>query len=238
MPITPAFTIVQDSGGTTATATNTTPDYGGSNPERSDGAEFVLWSKTDKEGARSFNNPDQGNVLTKLVYTVETPVSGLYELIWLRIPVWDSSNNYLQQVNSGDEITQYPSIVYYPVDGKVYKCIQDAPAFSLPPPDPDLEPYPTNTLFWVEVPLDQLVDLLGNTEIQELIKNFNSIYAINKCITGRFAGAGCSCSDEDKKYNADLFSKYVSATSNYNAGNIYKFEEIIADLNVACPACS
>lgn len=227
MPLTPAFTIVQDDGGATATATNTTADYGtGGNQNRNDAAEFVLWSKTDADGNRVFTNPDQGNVLTKLIYSVATAVSGLYELIWLRIQPYDPGTAYVPQVGTAP-ITQYPSIVYYPTTGLVYKCIA-ASTGNLP----------TDTDFWEEVPLASLYTLLGNDTLDEFIENFDSTYTINKCITKKLAANGCACSSEDRDYTSKLFSLLVSANSNYNEGNIYKFQEIIAELNTLCVACS
>ena len=227
MALTPAFTIVQDSGGLTATATNTTANYGtGGNQDRNEAAEVVLWSKTDKDGNRVFTNPDQGNVLTKLIYSVATAVSGLYELIWLRIQPYDNGASYVEQQESSGVITQYPSIVYYPSTGLYYKCTA-----------PSTGNLPTDTNFWVDVPLAQLYTLLGNTTIEQFIKKFSSTYAINACITAKLAGQGCECSSEDKDYNMDLFADLVSAESNYNAGNYYQFEAIIEDLNTRCVQC-
>jgi hypothetical protein len=225
MALSPSFTVTQNNGGETATATNTTT-YGAPNQDRDEAAEFVLWSKTDKDGNRSLDNPDQGDVLNKTVYTVNTPISGLYELIWLRIQFYDVAANYVEEQESGGVITQYASIFYYSTTGKVYKAI--APSTGEDPEDTD---------FFVEVPLDQLQTILGNTNIEQFIQNEDIIYHINKCITSRLAKMGCECSLTDREYNQELFSLYLSATSNYNAGNVYEFEEIIEQLNTRCVEC-
>lgn len=223
MPLSPSFTVQTNDGGLTATATNTTT-YGSPNQDRNEAAEYVLWSKTDKDGNRTFDNPDQGDVLTKLIYSVALTVSGLYELIWLRIQPYDAGANYVEQQESGGVITQYPSIVYY--NDVVYKCIA-----------PSSGNLPTDTNFFEPVPLNQLQTLLGNTNIEEYIKNVNINYHINKCITARLAGQGCNCSSSDAEYNLDLYNKYLSAESNFNAGNIYAYEEIIEKLNTMCEQC-
>lgn len=225
MALSPSFTVVQDNGGETATATNTTT-YGTPEQDRDEAAEFVLWSKTDKDGNRTFHNPDQGDVLTKLVYSVLTAISGLYELIWLRIQFYDSGANYVEQQESGGVITQYPSVFYYGTTGKIYKAI--VPSTGQDPEDTD---------FFEEVTIDDLHTLLGNTNIEEYIKNVNIVYHVNKCITKRLAEAGCDCGIKDREYNQELFSLYLSAQSNFNTGNIYEFEEIIAQLNTKCVQC-
>ena len=223
MALAPSFTIVQNNGGATATATNTTV-YGSPEEDRNEAAEYVLWSKTDKNGNRDFTNPDQGDVLTKLAYTVDTPVSGLYELIWLRIQPYDNATAYVEQQESGGVITQYPSVVYY--NGSVYKCIA-----------PTTGNLPTDVTYWEVVPLASLQDLLGNSNIEEYIKNWDGIYQINKCITSRLAEAGCDCGVQDREYNQELFSLYLAAKSNFEIGNIYEFEEIIEELNTKCVQC-
>jgi hypothetical protein len=225
MPLAPSFTVVQDNGGLLATATNTTT-YGGANQDRNEAAEYVLWSKTDKDGNRVFTNPDQGDVLTKLIYSVSAAVSGLYELIWLRFQFYDAGTPYVEEQTSGGNITQYASVFYYGTTGKVYKAIV-----------PSTGQNPEDTNYFVEVPLASLYTLLGNTNLEQYIKNFDGLYAINKCITGRLAGEGCNCESSDKEYNMDLFSKYLSATSNFNAGNIYEFQALIEELNTACVEC-
>jgi hypothetical protein len=225
MPLSPSFTIVQDNGGLTATATNTTT-YGGANQDRNEAAEFVLWSKTSKAGVRVYTNPDQGDVLTKLIYTVATAVSGLYELIWLRFQFYGAGANYVEEQSSQGVITQYASVFYYGTTGKVYKAIAASTGED-----------PEDTNFFVEVPVASLYTLIDNTNLEQFIKNFDSLYTINKCITGRLADEGCNCQGSDKEYNMDLFSKYLSATSNFNAGNIYQFEALIEELNTSCVEC-
>lgn len=226
MALAPSFTVVQDDGGLTAVATNTTT-YGGANQDRNEAAEIILWSKTDKDGNRVFTNPDQGDVLTKLIYSVATLVSGLYELIWLRIQPYDGSTAYVEEQSTGGAITQYPSTVYYPATGFVYRCIV-----------PTTGNLPTDTNFWEVVEFNSSIPLIiGNPNIEQYIKNVDILYGINKCITGRLAGEGCNCESSDREYNMNLFSKYLSATSNFNAGNIYEFEAIIEELNTSCVEC-
>src|SRR5687767_14640731 len=83
-------------------------DYGVSgNPLRSAKDEYLLWSKTDKNGVRTFTNPDQENVLSNLTYNVATLTDGHYEGIILRIDIYDNGTPYVV-----DDVVYHSGSVY------------------------------------------------------------------------------------------------------------------------------
>ena len=87
----------QDPDGTTGTVTDSTTSggYPSPNADRGDAANYLLWSKTDKDGNRVFDNPSFGSVLSVVSWAVDTPVSGLYEAIMLRISPYDGATAYV-----------------------------------------------------------------------------------------------------------------------------------------------
>lgn len=220
------LTFAQDPDGTTGTVTDTTASggYPAPNTDRGDAANYLLWSKTDKNGVRTFTNPDFGSVLSVISWAVATAVSGLYEAILLRIAPYDNGAAYLKEVSSGGIITTYAGVVYYAAENKVYKCIQDSTGN-----------LPTDTNYWEEV--TDLSDIIDNTNIDQEILNVNSDKLINKCIAAHLANNGCACSQEDAELNNIMVAQMRSAELNFAAGNIYEYEKIVADLITTCGEC-
>jgi hypothetical protein len=219
-----AFTITQVDGGLTATAVNTTT-YGTPNQDRDEAAQVLLWSKTDKNGLRTFTNPDQGDVLNNLSYTVTTLTDGWYEGINVRIQPYDAGANYVEEQSSGGSITQYASIFYYATDGKYYKAIA-----------PSTGQTPTDTDYFEEVTLTTLADNLANTNIEVTYHNFYSEYRTNVCIRDKDDDC-CQCGDPDRDYVDGLYSLKQSADTNYANGNPEIMEKIIRELEATCTQC-
>ena len=221
MALSPSFTITQQDGGQSALAVNTTT-YGSPNQDRNDAAEYVLWSKTDQNGLRSFTNPDQGDVLNNLNYTVLTPIDGWYELIRLRIQPYNAGANYVEEQSSGGVITQYASIFYYGTTGKVYQAIV-----------PSTGQDPENTNYFVEVP--DLSAILANTNIEVYYKNFYGEYNTNVCIRDKDL-ENCSCGGDASELD-NLYSMKQSADTNFANGYPDRMEKIIRELEQTCTQC-
>lgn len=222
MSLSRIFTITQQDGGATALAVNTTV-YGSPNQDRDDAAEYVLWSKTDMNGLRTFSNPDQGNVLTNLQYSVATLTDGWYELIVPRIQPYNAGSNYVEEQSSGGVVTQYASIFYYGTTGKVYQAI--APSTGQDPED---------TNYFAEV--TDLSTILNNTNIDVYYKNFYGEYLTNVCIRDK-DDSNCSCGNKDDEYIDLLYSKKQSADTNFANGYPEIMEKIIRDLENTCSQC-
>lgn len=218
--------FVQDSSGETGTVTDVTPanTYPSPYTARGDAANYLLFSKTDKAGERTFINPDFGDVLSVVSWAVDTDVSGLYEAILLRVGPYDNGASYVEEQESAGVITQYASIVYYPSTDKVYQAIAAGSGN-----------IPTNTSFWEEVV--DLSTIIGNTNIDEEVLNINSDLLIDKCIAALFAKSGCGCSSQDAETKNQLMGMKRSAEVNFASGNIYEYEAIIEQLNATCPSC-
>lgn len=196
---------------------DTTPDYGtGGNEARNEAANYLLWSKTDKEGNRTYHNPSQGNVLTSMSWNVETQVSGWYERILLRIPIYDSGESYTKEVQGGGIITNYASIVYYASTNKVYKCIDDTMGND-----------PTNTLYWEEVL--NLGDLIANTTITVVVSNTYVRATVDDKMRKIFRkmGRNLGCDEKENKNAYKYDGLLIAADSEVNAGNYDEMEKII-----------
>lgn len=224
MPLSPSFTITQQNGGLTAIGLNTTT-YGGANQDRDEAAEFVLWSKTDLSGLRTFDNPDQGNVLTNLQYTLDTLIDGWYELIRVRVQFYDAGSNYVEEQESGGEITQYASMFYYSTTGKIYKSTVDSTGQD-----------PEDTDYFEEVPITSLGDNLDNSNIEVYYKNFYSEYRTNVCIRDK-DNASCACGNKDSDYVSGLYSLKQSADTNFANDSPEIMEKIIRELESDCTQC-
>lgn len=223
MALTPTFTITQQDGGLSAIAVNTTT-YGSPNQNRNDAAEFVLWSKTDMNGLRTFTNPDQGNVLTNLQYIVSTTVDGWYELIRVRVQPYNPGTNYVEEQSSGGQITQYASVVYY-TDGNVYKAIAPSTGQS-----------PLDTNYFVLVPLNSFNDNLANTNIDVYYKNFYSEYRTNVCIRDKDDN-NCRCGNKNNGEIDELYSLKQSADTSFANGSPEDMEKKIRELENSCTQC-
>ena len=212
------FTSATDGLTGTVSDTTTEGEYPSPDVNRADAANYLLWSKTDEEGVRTFNNPDTGSVLEIVSWSVDTEVSGLYEAILLRIPIYDNAEACVEEQESGGIITQYPTIRYYASTDKVYRCIA-----------PSTGNLPTNATYWEEV--TDLSEIIDNTTIEQEILNVNADKLIDKAIAERFRQAGCDCSVEDSQLNNQLIAQKRSAEINFASDNIYEYEKIIANLN-------
>jgi hypothetical protein len=209
----------------TGVATDTS-NYGvGGNPLRSDKANYLLWSKTNSSGVRSFDNPDQGNVLSTLVYTVNTPIDGYYEGILCRFGLYDNGANYVEQQQTGNVITQYASIVYS--GGSIYKCI--APVIGVTPPDSN---------YW-EVVTD-LSTLLDNTNVDVSIEQFYISVRSRICAGQQFKSkCGCGCNGDLDQIRIPLLitSKLIAADAEFANGNFTEMESIIREITLTCSNC-
>lgn len=211
--------FTQDPSGESGTVDDVTVSgsYPAPNTSRGDAANYLLFSKTDQYGVRTFYNPDFGAVLSIISWAVLTAVSGLYEAILLRIKQYDNAVAYLAEVESGGIISQDPSVVYYPTEDKVYRCIADSTGH-----------LPTDTDYWEEV--TELSELIDNDNIDQEILNINSDKLIDKTIASRLANGGCACSDSDVELNNKMISLKRKAEIFYESGNIYEYEKVIAQL--------
>ncbi len=225
MALVDAASFTQNVDIATGVVTDDTDYSVGGNPPRSAKANYLLWSKTDKQGNRTFDNPDPGNVLSTLSYTVNTPVDGWYEGILMRFTPYDNGTAYVEQQSSGSVITQYASIVYY--SGAVYKAIA-----------PGTGNLPTDTNFW-EVVTD-LSTLIDNTNVDVFIEDFYIKVRSNECANAKFTGVcGCGCSGDLEKLRPALTVRYniVSADSAFANGNPEEMEKIIREVEETCANC-
>lgn len=214
----PSFTITQQDGGQTAIAVNTTT-YGGSNEDRNEGAEVVLWSKTSQSGVRSFDNPDQGNVLTNLQYNVNTLIDGWYELIRVRAAFYDAGANYVEQQESGGVITQYASMFYYQTTGKFYKATAASTG-----QDPD------DANYFIEVAVGDLKDNLANTNLDVYYQDWNGVYNVNAAIRDLFTiEVGC-CTKDQLQFRQLMLGLLQGANISFSNDNPEDFEKIIREL--------
>jgi len=211
MALTPALRFTQDADNIEiGIVEDITADYGdGGNQERGDAANFLLWSKTDKDGNRTFDNPDFGNELSIMQWQVNTPVDGYYEAIWMRIQPYSAVANYVEQQQSGSTITQYASVFYYATTDKVYKAIA-----------PSQGQNPTNTNFFQEV--TDLSTIIDNTNVETFFiqtgeTNTEGVYVKTRAsraasiLMGRLDDEKCpspSAKDREKAYliNGLIFS--------------------------------
>jgi hypothetical protein len=225
MPLTPSTSFTQDADDiNVGVVADTTSNYGtGGNPDRDDAANYLLWSKTDENGNRVFSNPDFGDVLTIMSWTVATLVSGWYERMLMRIQFYDNSANYVEQ--QGTPITQYASIVYYASTNKVYKCIA-----------PSTGNLPTNTSFWEEV--TDLSTIIGNTNITTTITNTYVRSHVDECVKNKFANlSNCGCDDKNNKNAYYMNGLLIAADSAVLSGNYDDMQKIIASLESKCSQC-
>lgn len=228
MALTPALRFTQDADNIEiGVVEDITADYGdGGNQAREDAANFLLWSKTDKDGNRTFDNPNFGNELSIMQWQVNTPKDGYYEAIWMRIQLYDAAANYVEQQQSGSTITQHASAFYYPSTDKVYKAIA-----------PSQGQNPTNTNFFQEV--TDLSTLIGNTNVETFIietgqTNTKGVYVRTRAsraasiLMGRLDDETCpspSAKDREKAYLID--SLIQSADAEFAQGNPREMEKIM-----------
>lgn len=218
MALTPSTSFTQDVDDINAgVVADTTSDYGtGGNPARGDAANYLLWAKTDENGNRVFSNPDFGDVLSIMEWDVVTLVSGWYERMLMRIQIYDNTEAYLKEVESGGIITVPAGIVYYGSTNKVYKAIVDTTGN-----------LPTDTNFWVEV--TDLSELISNTNVTVTISNTYVRSTVDqglKLLFRNIAGE-CGCDDKKNKKYYLLYSLLVGADSEVQGSNYDEMQKVI-----------
>lgn len=201
---------------------DTTSNYGtGGNPARDDAANYLLWAKTDENGARTFNNPSFGDVLTIMSWDVTTvdDRGGWYERMLMRIQPYNGATSYVAQIESGGVVSQYASIVYYAATNKVYKCIL-ASTGNLP----------TNSTYWSEV--TDLSTIIANTNVSTTISNTYVRAVADDGIKELFKnmGATCGCDEKANKKAYLLDGLLISADAAVEAGNYDEMDKIITYL--------
>lgn len=190
-----------------------TSDYGvGGNPVRSATANYLLWSKTDKNGARTFDNPSQGDVLSNLSYTVNTPMDGYYEGILMRFQIYSGVTAY-------DE----DDVVYY--DGSVYIATA-ATTGNLP----------TDANFWTVV--NDLSTLIDNASVDVFIVDFYIKVRANQCLNDKIIN-GCDCGCDEELSKSVLLVKYkiLSADAAFENDDPEEMEKIIREVEETCSTC-
>lgn len=215
MAFTNSLTFIQNQDIESGVATDAT-DYGVSgNPLRSAKANYLLWSKTDKNGVRTFSNPDQGNVLSNLSYTVATTSDGHYEGILMRFQIYDNGTAYALN-----------DVVYH--SGFVYKA-KGATTGNLP----------TDTAFWDVV--SDLSTLIANSTVDVFIEDFYIKLRASQCVNSKFEDMeNCGCDGGDL-YNLrgalQLKAMLVSADLAFADDNPSLMEKIISEINATCSEC-
>lgn len=232
MALVDALTFTQDSDIATGVESDES-NYGvGGNPARSDTANYLLWSKTNSGGVRTFDNPSQGNVLANLNYAVNTPYDGYYEAILMRFNPYDNGEAYVEQQTSGSTITQYASLVYDPTAGAVYRCI--SPITGVAPSDP------SGATYWTVVPLGELYTLIDNPNVDVYIKAEYISIRSSRCAAEQFKNkCGCGCSSDINEISLPLLitGKLMAADAEYAAGNYTEMQSIIEDITSTCSSC-
>lgn len=206
-------------------------DYGVSgNPARSATGNYLLWSKTDKNNVRAFDNPAQGTILSTLSYTVNTPDDGWYEGVLMRFDLYDAGANYVEQVEVGGVVSVYASAFYYGTTGKVYKAIADSTGED-----------PEDVNFFEEVTLANLYTLIDNTNVDVYIEDFYTKERMSQCVNEKFENVdGCGCDGNDlSKYQTIILlkGKLIAADLAFANDDPEIMEKIIRDLEETCANC-
>lgn len=227
MPFTNSLPFAQNQDIESGVITDAT-DYGQSgNPLRSATANFLLWSKTDLDGNRSFTYPEQGSLTNNLSYTVTTTTDGYYEAVLMRITPYNAGANYVEQVESGGVVSLYASVFYYPTTGKVYRSIADSTGQD-----------PEDTDFFEEVPLEQLFTLIDNDNVDVYIQDHYIKARASQCLNEMLTG-NCSCEGDLNKIRNALIIKYkiMGADAAFDNDNPELMEKIIRDVDETCSNC-
>lgn len=199
---------------------DTTANYGtGGNQARGDAANYLLWAKTDENGNRVFSNPNFGNVLSIMSWNVTMAVGGWYERMLLRVQPYNGATAYVPEIEVNGVITQYASIVYYPTENKVYKCIV-ASTGNLP----------TNGTYWEEV--TDLSTIIDNTNIEIDIENTYVRSIVDQKMKTLFAAIGrnCACDEKEVLRANRLDALLIAADSEVEQGNYDDMDKIITYL--------
>lgn len=214
MPLIDSLIFTQDTDIATGVVADAS-DYGvGGNPARSAKANYLLWSKTDKNGVRTFSNPSQGNVLSNLSYAVATATDGHYEGILMRFDIYDNGTAY-------DE----DDAVYD--NGSVYRATQ-ATTGNLP----------TDANFWEVV--SDLSTLISNSSVDVYIEDFYIKVRASQCVNSKFTNMdNCGCSKDLYSISGALQLKAMLITADlaFADDNPSLMEKIISEINATCSEC-
>lgn len=110
------FTITDTTG--SYDALSNTGGYGGPNDDRTDLANYLLVSKNDKNGNRTYLMVTNTDPLNTLVWSLVSAADGWFQATLLSFQKWNSSDSY---TSSGS-----PDVVYYTTTNKYYKSIQNS----------------------------------------------------------------------------------------------------------------
>lgn len=215
MPLIDALTFTQDADIATGVAADAS-DYGvGGNPLRSAKANYLLWSKTDKNGNFTLDNPDPGDVLSTLSYAVNTPIDGWYQGILLRFDIYDNGQAYVAN-----------DAVYY--NGSVYTATTSTTGN-----------LPTDTNFW-SAPISNLSTLILNPSVDAFSQSFYIKVRAIQCINDRLTNdCGCGCDGDLYKMRSVLIVVYKlkAADAAFADDDAGEMEKIIRDIELTCETC-
>jgi hypothetical protein len=221
MALTPSTSYTQDASDVNAgTVADTTSNYGtGGNPARGDAANYLLWAKLDFSGNRTFDNPDFGDVLTIMAWSVVITLSGWYQRMLMRIQPYNAGTAYVPQIEVNGVVTQFASILYYATTNKVYKNILACTGI-----------VPTNTTYFEEV--TDLSTIIQNTNVSVTITDTYIRSTVDQKMKNVFKelGRNCGCDDTEVKRAMKLYALLVSANSEVNDDNYDDMEKIIVEL--------
>jgi hypothetical protein len=110
------FTIIDTTG--SYDALTNTGGYGGPNEDRTDVANYLLVSKNNTNGARTYLEVVNTDPLNTMEWSLVSEVDGWYQATLLSFQKWNGSDSY---VSSGD-----PDVVYYTGTSKFYMAIQNS----------------------------------------------------------------------------------------------------------------
>lgn len=97
--------------------------YGGAEENRGDSAEYMIISKVDKFGVKTFLPVLNNDPLAQLKYEFPTEIDGHYEFALLRIPLYNPATvNVWEIVNDAGVVTQGATIVYLGATSSYYKA--------------------------------------------------------------------------------------------------------------------
>lgn len=217
----------------THTITNETT-YGSPEEDRNEAAEYLLAAHVDENSTENFQTVDSGNVLTKLSYTVPSPVDGHYRYTLLRIPFWDSGTSYVTEIVDGNEIiTTYANLVYYAATDKVYKS---KTIHSNEAPDGV-----NGALNWEEITDLTDEDIRNNTTILSFVYNDIIDCKAKKCVKDelyKLVLKGCDPADVNKLL--PYLKKQIllaGAQSKNEDDKPEQAETILVQLNKLCSSC-
>jgi hypothetical protein len=107
------FTIGDDTG--SYDAINNSDGYGSPNDARTDRANYLLVSKNDPSGNRTYLTVSNTDPLNTLVWNLQSTIDGLHQATLLSFRKWSGATAYVANTNA----------IFYTVTGLFYKCIQN-----------------------------------------------------------------------------------------------------------------